>query len=100
MQATGTDDAAVLPMADAERPKSAGGAQRRAQRAGRETMPTGCDPVRANRGESPSRGQEKGSPKPLRLANLGEPMHRGARAEGKGLEPSTGCPAPDFESGR
>ncbi len=22
------------------------------------------------------------------------------KAEGKGLEPSTGCPAPDFESGR
>jgi hypothetical protein len=33
----------------------------------------------------PGRSQEKGSPKPLRLANLGEPMHRGARAEGKGL---------------
>ena len=22
------------------------------------------------------------------------------KAEGKGFEPSTGCPAPDFESGR
>ena len=61
-------------------------------------MPSGCDPVRTNPGQSPGQAHKKGSPKPLPLANLGEPMHRGARAEGKGLEPSTGYPAPDFES--
>ena len=98
-RATGTHDAAVLSIADAQRPKSAGKAQHWAQHTGRETMPSGCDPVRTNPGQSPGQAHKKGSPKPLPLANLGEPMHLAARAEGKGLEPSTGCPAPDFKTG-
>jgi hypothetical protein len=91
MQATGTDDAAVLPMVPVQ-------AQRQAQQSGRERVRAGCDALQPDGGGPDSEAQKNGSPKPLLDTNLREPVRRHAKAEGKGLEPSTVYTAPDFEA--
>ena len=76
------------------------GAQRQAQRSGGETMPgtaSACDEEGAT---EPDAGPKEEARNLLRVASLGDGMRDNSKAEGTGLEPATGKPAPEFQSGR